>query len=68
MIGINRLQDCEAEIADHISRIHTHQHVVLNHQNYVFALCGFGHFRSGITEANLQQACSFQRTLLAIAR
>jgi len=68
LIGINSLQDCEAEIADHISRIHAHQRFILNYQNYVFALCGFGHFRSDITQANLRQACSFHRTLLAIVR
>jgi hypothetical protein len=68
LIGINCLQDCEAQIADHISRIHAHQRFILNYQNCVFALCGFGHFRSSITQANLRPACSFHRTLLAIAR
>jgi hypothetical protein len=68
LIGINCLQYCEAQIADLISRVHTHQRVILNHQNYIFALRGFGHFRSGITQANLRPACSFHGTLLAIAR
>jgi hypothetical protein len=68
LIGINCLEDFEAQLADLISRIHADQHVILDYQNYIFALRGLGHFRSGITRTNLRPACSFHRTLLAIAR
>jgi GAF domain len=64
LVGVDRLDDLEAEIADHVDRIHTDQDFVLNDQNQLFGLIGLGHFYSGITLHNLPAAHSFQEPSL----
>lgn len=68
MIGVGRLYDFEAQIADQISRIHADQRFVLNHQDHICESCRSGHFCSAITGANLPAARSFQRTFMAPTR
>jgi hypothetical protein len=60
VIGIYRLYNIEAQIADHVGRIHADQGFVLNYQDQIPGFCKLGHFCSGITVGNLSAAHSFQ--------
>lgn len=47
MIGVDRLYNLEAQLADQISRIHSDESIVLNYQDKVFGFIEFGHVCSG---------------------
>ncbi len=59
MSGVCSLQDLEAQIANRVSRTHSDQGFILNHQNQIIGFVRLRHFHSGMTMGNLMLLHSF---------